>query len=130
MGSKNQTLDDVKKMLSHTDFIFGFVKSDTQELIGFARVLSDKVYFALIFDIIVAVDYRNKGLGTLILETIKHHPELSGIECLELCCRPEMIPFYEKCGFNKAAVRMNIIQPKGALIKQKLTPKRAILKPS
>ena len=37
---------EVRKMLAHTDLIFAFVEQETRDLIGFARVLTDYVYFA------------------------------------------------------------------------------------
>lgn len=108
--SKNRTEADVKEMLSHTDFVF--IATDLQEknLYGFARVLSDHVYFALIFDLIVSKDCRNRGIATSILNAIKNHPIISEVEYLELCCRKELIPFYQKQGFKIGESRVNIVK--------------------
>ncbi|WP_417714868.1 GNAT family N-acetyltransferase [Pseudoalteromonas obscura] len=54
------------------------------ELVGFARVLSDFIYKAVIFDVIVAPDERGKGLGITLMELIKHHPKLNKVLHFEL----------------------------------------------
>lgn len=71
--SKNRTLEEVRKMLTYTDLIFGICEQNTQRLIAFARVLSDQVYKALILDVIVAEDFRKLGLGRELMEMILNH---------------------------------------------------------
>jgi GNAT superfamily N-acetyltransferase len=99
--TEGRSLDDVKKMLNHTDFVFGICERDTDELMGFARVISDHVYKAFVFDVIVAPPYRSKGLGKLMMETIFNHPKLSNVPHIELYCPEPMVAFYEKLGFNR-----------------------------
>ena len=108
--SQKRTEEDVKKMISKTDFIFAVTDFEEKILYGFSRVLSDHVYFAFIFDLIVSKHFRNKGIGSLILETIKNHPIISNVEYLELCCRKELMPFYEKHGFKLSDGRMHIVK--------------------
>jgi predicted GNAT family N-acyltransferase len=100
--SRDRQASDIQKMLHNSDYIFGICESSSQRLMAFARVLSDRVYRAIVFDVIVAVDCRGMGLGYSLLEQIVSHPELSQIECIHLFCLPEMIPFYEKFGFVQA----------------------------
>lgn len=100
--TKGRILSDVHKLLLNSDFIFGICESQSQKLIAFSRVLSDRVFRAIVFDVIVAADYRSKGLGLLLIEQIVSHPELSKVECIQLFCLPEMIPFYQKFGFIQA----------------------------
>lgn len=108
--SKDRNETDVKKMLDNTTYSFAITDNDEKELYGFSRVLSDQVYFALIFDLIVKREHRNKGIGTFILETIKNHPSISKVSYLELCCQKELIPFYLKNGFKLSEGRMNILK--------------------
>jgi GNAT superfamily N-acetyltransferase len=98
--TQGRSLGDVKKMLRHTDFIFGICDEKNDDLVGFARVISDHVYKAFVFDVIVDPSYRHKGLGKLIMETIFNHPELVSVSHIELYCPESMVPFYEKLGFN------------------------------
>jgi predicted GNAT family N-acyltransferase len=97
--SKERTLPDVYKVLLNSDYVFGICEADSQKLVAFARVLSDRLYRALVFDVIVAAAFRSKGLGRLLIEQVVLHPELSKVECIQLFCLPEMIPFYQKFGF-------------------------------
>ena len=64
-------------------------------------MLSDRVYKALIFDVIVAPDQRHAGLGKRLLDRILGHPELQDVRSFELYCLPEMAPFYECLSFTR-----------------------------
>jgi GNAT superfamily N-acetyltransferase len=100
--SQGRTLSDVRKMLINTDYTFGICEPRSQKLLAFARVLSDRTYRAIVFDVIVAAEYRRKGVGSLLIKQIVAHPELSKVECIQLFCLPEMIPFYQKFDFVQA----------------------------
>lgn len=97
--SKGRTLKDTKKCVENSQFIFGLL-DENENLIGFSRILTDQVYKALIFDVIVSDSYRGKGLGQSLIAEIKNHKILRDVQHFELYCLPEMIPFYEKHGFN------------------------------
>ena len=97
--ARDRTLPEIARMLRHTDFVFGLCDPDTQALVGFARVLSDRVYRTTIWDVMVAADYRGCGLGRRLLEEILHHPELQNVESTILGCLPDMVDFYKKFGF-------------------------------
>ncbi|MBW4684037.1 MAG: GNAT family N-acetyltransferase [Komarekiella atlantica HA4396-MV6] len=97
--SKNRTYQQVVKMLSASDIIIALV-DDSEQLIGFARVITDFVYRATIYDVIIKQNYRNMGLGNKLLDAVINHPQLSAVENIALYCLPKMIPFYERCGFT------------------------------
>ena len=95
-----RSLDDVRRMLETTGVIVGVCQNPGGRLVGFARILTDNVFKASIFDVIVAPDCRNDGLGGHLMERIVGHPALAGVKHLELYCLPELVPFYEKWGFS------------------------------
>jgi predicted GNAT family N-acyltransferase len=68
--------------------------------LGFSRVLTDYIFKALIFDVIVSEDKRGQGLGHQLLSLIKNHGQLKSVKHFELYCVPEMFAFYEKHGFT------------------------------
>lgn len=106
---KNRTRSDLDTILSGSSLVLGIVQTSTNNLIGFARVLTDFFKYAYIYDVIVDKKYRKCGLGNDIMQTILTHPKLQDIKCLELTCIAEMAPFYEQYGFSKdygAAVPM------------------------
>jgi ribosomal protein S18 acetylase RimI-like enzyme len=90
---------DVDKMLDHTNMIVG-IESRQGKLIGFCRVLTDFVYRAVLFDVIIHPDYRGQGLGKLLIDTVVKHPDLQQVEHIDLCCLPEMIDFYKQWNFT------------------------------
>jgi len=98
--SRGRKLEDVRRVVRHSDLIFAFCDPETGRLVAFARVLTDYVYKAVIFDVIVERQHRHLGLGKMLLDAITAHPALLFVEHLELYCRDEMIPFYEKWGFT------------------------------
>ena len=93
-------LDEVRRMLEHTDVIVALCEPQTQKLVAFSRVLTDRVYKALILDVIVDGAYRGRGLGRALLDLILQHPALSAVRHFELYCRPELVPFYRQWGFT------------------------------
>lgn len=98
--TKGRRADDVRLMLEHSDVIVGFAEPSGGRLVAFARVITDFVYKALILDVIVAEEHRKEGLGRALIDRIVTHPRLSSVRHLELYCRAEMIPFYERWGFR------------------------------
>ena len=98
--TKGRTLQDVEVMVQHSDFVFGVLETQSSRLVGFARVLTDRVFKAFIFDVIVAPDYRNEGIGKELMEWLLEHPDLKSVSHFELYCLPEMAPFYENWGFS------------------------------
>jgi ribosomal protein S18 acetylase RimI-like enzyme len=94
--AKDRTLDDAKEMLRHTDVTL--CAWDGDQLVGFGRVLTDFVYRATIWDVIVDKAYQKQGIGTDIVQRILNHPRLKNVELFWLCTR--MPDFYEKLGFS------------------------------
>jgi GNAT superfamily N-acetyltransferase len=56
---------------------FGLYKNN--QLIGFARVVTDYATFAWIADVFVLSEHRGLGLSKWIMEVILSHPELQGL---------------------------------------------------
>ena len=103
--TNRRSADDVRRMLDGSDVVIGFVDEETGVLAGFARVLTDYVYKALVLDVIVDEAYRGTGLGARLMDEVIAHPQLRGVAHFELYCRPELVAFYERWGFtNKLGV--------------------------
>jgi predicted GNAT family N-acyltransferase len=98
--TKGRTLDDTRRMLAHSDYVFAASEPKTERLVGFARVLTDRTFKAFIFDVIVGPEHRGSGLGRLIVDRILEHPDLASVHHFELYCLPELVPFYERWGFS------------------------------
>lgn len=94
--AKGRSLDDAKEMLRHTDL--ALCAWDGEQLVGFARVLTDFVYRATIWDVIVDQAYQKQGIGTELVQRILRHPRLKKVELVWLCTRQPA--FYERLGFS------------------------------
>lgn len=53
---------------------------DTQ--VGFARAVTDHATFCWICDVLIAPEYRSKGLGKFIMDSMVRHPSIGGVNCL------------------------------------------------
>lgn len=98
--TKGRTRADTEKALQMGGPIFAFVDPESDDLVAFARTITDGVYKAMIFDIIVRATWRGTGLGALLMEAVLNDPVLVNVRHRELYCLEDMVPFYEKWGFT------------------------------
>lgn len=94
--AKGRKIRDTEEMLRHTDV--AVCAWDRERLVGFGRVLTDFVYRATIWDVIVDQSYQGQGIGSEIVRRILHHPRLQQVELFWLCTRRP--GFYERLGFS------------------------------
>ena len=94
--AKDRTLEQAQEMLKHTDVVISAWDGD--RLVGFGRVLTDYVFRASIWDVVVHKDYQSRRIGTELVERILHHPSLKTVELFWLNTR--MPGFYERLGFS------------------------------
>ncbi len=98
--TRGRSLGDVRRVVQHSDLVIAICSEPEGRLVAFARVLTDRVFKAVIFDVIVAPERRKEGLGRRLMDSIVRHPELRQVRHVELYCLPEMVAFYEKWGFS------------------------------
>ena len=96
-------LADVRRMLVHSSLVVAFCEARGDRLVAFARVLTDRVYKALILDVIVSAGLRGRGFGRRLLKAVLARPELADVRHFELYCRPERAAFYRHFGFEGEA---------------------------
>ena len=95
--AKGRTETDTLEMLAHSDLVVSAWDGDI--LVGVGRVLSDYVYRASIWDVIVHRGYQGQDIGTQIIHQILHHPTLQRVELFWLCTRNKQA-FYATLGFS------------------------------
>jgi N-acetylglutamate synthase-like GNAT family acetyltransferase len=71
---------------------------DGDKLIGFARAVSDGVYRATIFDVVIDCDYQRLGLGRRLVEIVLAHSCMQRVERIYLTTTHQQ-SFYERLGF-------------------------------
>ncbi len=94
--AKDRSPEQTRDMLRQTDLVL--CAWDGDQLVGFGRVLTDFMYRATIWDVIVDQAYHKQGIGTEIVRRILHHPRLEHVELFWLCTRRP--GFYERLGFS------------------------------
>ncbi|BCB80952.1 hypothetical protein Pflav_073620 [Phytohabitans flavus] len=88
----DRVADDVAAMLGASDLVFALLHRPDDRLVGFARVLTDGVYLALVLDVLVAPDVRGSGVGAMLMDAVVRHPRLAQVRSVELVCQPELFP--------------------------------------
>ena len=74
------------------------------ELVGFARAVTDGVCRAYVEDVVVAGSLRGQGIGRRLMDALS--AELAGIDVVSLFCGPELVSFYEGTGFGFTGQRI------------------------
>ncbi|NQZ24108.1 MAG: GNAT family N-acetyltransferase [Colwellia sp.] len=96
---KERTLKDTFECVRGSQICIGIIGADGN-LIAFTRIISDFIYKAIIFDVIVSSARRGSGLGQTLMELVRSHDRLKKVKHFELYCLPEMESFYARLGFS------------------------------
>lgn len=71
-------------------------------LVAAARVVSDRAYYATVYDLVVAENRRGEGLGHDLLAAVVDHDALDDVPRLTAACREGLTGFYADCGFERS----------------------------
>lgn len=74
--AKGRSRAVIERYIQHS-LTFGIYADRRQ--IGLARVVTDYTTFAWLCDVVIHEDYRGRGLGKWLMETIHDHPDLQGL---------------------------------------------------
>ena len=94
-----RTFEETQKVVENSSIVIGLI-NEKDDLIAFARVLTDFTFKAIVFDVIVENSLRNEGLGKKLINLIVNHKKLQEVKHFELYCLPEMVEFYKAYGFE------------------------------
>jgi GNAT superfamily N-acetyltransferase len=86
---------------------------DKGQQIGVARVISDYSIFAYLCDVFIHEEYRGRGLGKWLIESILDHPDLQGVRRWVLATA-DAHNLYRKYGFevlSDPADWMQLVRP-------------------
>ena len=103
--ANNREISDLKIMVENSNIVITVFDSKNQKLIGFARVLTDYIFRASIWDVVVDHHYHGQGIGQLIMNNILNHSELIKVSKFWLFTQ-DKCPFYEKFGFKSVSGSM------------------------
>lgn len=88
---------EVVERTIETSLCFGIYAQ--QELVAFARVVTDYATFGWVCDVLVLESHRGRGLGKWLIEAVVRHPELQGLKRLLLATRDAQGLYREYGGF-------------------------------
>jgi N-acetylglutamate synthase-like GNAT family acetyltransferase len=94
--SENIPKDVVKKSIDNS---LCFAVYHHENLIGFARVISDFATFAYLADVFILPGQRGKGLSKWLMQVIMDHPDLQGLRRFTLATR-DAHGLYAQFGFT------------------------------
>lgn len=96
--------DNVQKLFAaSTHYVFAY---DDQKVIGFARALSDGLFNAAIYDVVVHKSYQGNGIARSMLEQLLN--EFNHLSCIHLISTTGNESFYKKLGFKSLKTGMAI----------------------
>ena len=95
--AKERSIEDLSVAVANSSPVVSVW--DGERLIGFARAISDGIYRATIWDVVIHPDYRGAGLGRKLVETVLSHPRMSRVERVYLMTTHQQ-RFYERIGFE------------------------------
>ena len=96
--AKNRSIKNLKIMLANSSEVISIWK-DTK-LIGFGRATSDKVYRAILWDIVVSKKYQREGVGKVLVNALLETKSVKNVEKIYLMSTNRAV-FYEKQNFIK-----------------------------
>lgn len=91
---------------------FAFVAKEDSKILG---IITGKSYYkeVHISDLIIVEEYRNKRIGSKLIETVEKYYKDKDFENINLTTYGFQAPeFYKKCGFEVEFVRENKKNPK------------------
>lgn len=110
--TQHRELPEIRKMVYNSTVVIGLINNETEELVGFARVITDSIYRAFVFDVMTKESFRNNGIGTILMNYILEHPLVREVDRLELYCPDRLVGYYEKFGFSTDVNGSNLMRLK------------------
>ncbi len=94
--AQERSAHDIEKAFRHSHPVV--TVWDDEHLVGFGRATTDTVYRAVLWDVVVDLDYRRMGIGRKLVETLISHPDVQSVERVYLFTTHQQ-GFYERIGF-------------------------------
>jgi predicted GNAT family N-acyltransferase len=107
--TNTRTLEQARQVVQSSDLVVGICDGG-DNLVAFARVLTDWIFRATVYDVIVASNHRGQGLGHRVIKEVLSNPVLASIQHIDLYCRPELVAFYEGLGFSSPGVSVRLMR--------------------
>lgn len=94
---RSRSLEEIARMLEGTSMCFSV--RDKGRLVAFCRILTDFVFRASLWDILVHPDYQGKGLGSRLIDYALGHPAIRPVPII-VTYTSELTGFMCRHGFE------------------------------
>ncbi len=95
--AKDRSRSHIKEMLANSNVIITLWENN--HLIGFGRATTDKVYRAVLWDIVISKNVQRIGFGKIILEALINDKQIKSVEKIYLMTTNSQ-EFYRQLGFK------------------------------
>ncbi|MEL6494723.1 MAG: GNAT family N-acetyltransferase [Cyanobacteria bacterium J06623_7] len=101
VGWSNRPLNRLKKAIDHSlCYVAAWhIYREQQQLVGFARAITDGVFQATLLDIAVHPEFQGQGIGKAIVKSLLKQLNAAGVADITLYASPHMTDFYHRLGF-------------------------------
>lgn len=94
---------EIIKQVFEASNVFAFVTVNDR-IVGFGRAMSDGVFNAAIYDVVVHPEFQKQGIARQIMDHLLD--KLSNVSCVHLISTTENEGFYKKLGLKKLKTGM------------------------
>jgi len=103
---KGRSLEEVKWSID-SSLNFGVYQNGKQ--IGFARIVTDNLVFAMLLDVFILPDYRGKGYSKQLMKVILEYPKLEKVKTWMLKTK-DAHGLYTQFGFGEPQYPKKIME--------------------
>ena len=94
--ARDRSREEVEKSVA-SSLCFNLLMDEKQ--IGFARILTDNMAYAIILDMIIRGEFRGQGLGKWLVKCICEHPKVTPLR--QVLWTGDADDFYRQTGFEE-----------------------------
>ena len=93
--------DQMKIALEHSFLVVSvwYVTAHQKQLIGFTRAISDHVFNATLWDVVIHPNFQNQGLGKTLIQYTLDQLHQKNIDNITLFAGAKAVNFYHHLGF-------------------------------
>ena len=105
--AKDRKINDLRKCLAGSDVIVSIWVD--KEIVGFGRALSDGIYRAVLWDIVIDNNHQGKGYGKIIVQTLLASSKVKHAKKIYLMTTNKKL-FYSQLDFKEVSSQSLLIR--------------------